>query len=352
MMNGAPGFWWRRGGLVSTLMSPVGKLAGSLTLKRMDQEGGTVPVPVFCIGNPTVGGAGKTPTAIAVLESLKARGASPFALLRGHGGSATSPLHVDPATHGPDLVGDEALVLARHAPTIISGGSDRLAAASLAVSLGASHIIMDDGFQNPTLHKDAAILVVDAGIGVGNGAVLPAGPLRAPLEPQLKKADALLLIGQNGLESGGPGDQVKQAALAAGCVVLHGHIEPDVDILASLKGATLHAFAGIGHPEKFFNTLTRAGLEVSVTRAFPDHHPFRESEIEGLVEQASLARALLVTTQKDMARLLEPRFKVLRERIISLPIRLVLDEPEQMEALIAAAEERAKARMQATPKPA
>ncbi len=348
MMNDAPGFWWRRAGIASTLMSPIGKLAGSFALQRMAQAGGTVPVPVFCIGNPTVGGAGKTPTAIAVLKSLTAKGAKPFALLRGHGGSATGALRVDPAKHGSDLVGDEALLLAHHAPTIISGGSDRLAAARLAVSQGASHIIMDDGFQNPTLQKDAAILVVDAAVGVGNGAVLPAGPLRAPLEPQLKLADAVLLIGEKGLESAGPGDQVKQAALAADCIVFHGHIVPDTDILESLKGSSLHAFAGIGRPEKFFNTLNKAGLHVTQTRAFSDHHAFRDQEVEQLVEEASRARALLVTTQKDLARLSEPRFKVLRERIIALPVYLELDEPQQMDSLLAKAEERAKARMQAT----
>ncbi len=344
MLKTPPGFWWGKPGFASALISPVGALAGSIALRRMAQTGGTVPVPVFCIGNPTVGGAGKTPTAIVVLEYLKAQGAHPFALLRGHGGAATGPLRVDPAKHGPDLVGDESLLLAQHAPTIISGGTDRLAAAQLAVSQGATHIIMDDGFQNPTLQKDASILVIDAAVGVGNGEVMPAGPLRAPLAPQLKLADAVLLIGGHGLETDGPGDQVRQAAVAAGCDILHGHIAPDENIIASFKGATLHAFAGIGRPEKFFNTLREAGMDLRETYPFPDHHPYSVQDIEGIVESAARARALLVTTQKDMARLAERRFHVLRARIIALPVHLMLDDTEQMSKLLDLASQRAAAR--------
>ena len=344
MLKTPPGFWWGKPGLASALISPVSALAGSIALRRMAQTGGTVPVPVFCIGNPTVGGAGKTPTAIVVLEYLKAQGAQPFALLRGHGGTASGPLRVDASKHGPDLVGDEALLLVQHAPTIISGGTDRLAAAQLAVSQGATHLIMDDGFQNPTLQKDVSILVIDAAVGVGNGAVLPAGPLRAPLVPQLKMADAVLLIGKSGLEAGGPGDQVRQAALAAGCDILHGHVSPDENILASLQGAALHAFAGIGRPEKFFNTLRQAGMDVRETDAFADHYPYSVQDIEEMVEKAARARALLVTTQKDMARLAERRFHVLRARIIALPVHLVLDEPEQMTKLLDLASVRAAAR--------
>lgn len=349
MLKTPPGFWWGKPGIASALIGPVGSLAGSFALRRMAQAGGTVPVPVFCIGNPTVGGAGKTPTAIVVLEYLKAQGAHPFALLRGHGGTATAPLRVCPAQNGPDLVGDEALLLAQHAPTIISGGTDRLAAAQLAVSQGATHIIMDDGFQNPTLQKDVSILVIDAAVGVGNGAVLPAGPLRAPLPPQLKLADAVLLIGNNGLEPGGPGDEVRQAALAAGCSVLHGHIAPDENILSSFRGAALHAFAGIGRPDKFFDTLRAAGMDVRETYAFGDHHPYSVQEIEEMVEKAARARALLVTTQKDMARLAEHRFHVLRARIISLPVRLILDEQEQMAKLLDLASQRASARAKGAP---
>lgn len=342
MIGRAPAFWWRRHGLLATLLSPIGALVGAKTLARMAEPGGAVPVPVICVGNPTVGGAGKTPTALALIARLKARGARPFALLRGHGGSAATPLRVDHARHGAREVGDEALLLAHAAPTIVSGG-DRLAGARLAVAEGASHIVMDDGFQNPTLVKDAAVLVIDRAVGIGNGAVLPAGPLRAPLAPQVARADALLLVGSAPSDDTRPA--LAAAAQAAGCALLEGRLEPDAAALALLKGCPLYAFAGIGRPEKFFHMLVDEGLALYAWKAFADHHPFTPAEIRSLSELADARGWTLVTTQKDAARLSGPAFDALRAEISVVPVTLRLaDEDAALDALIARAEERAAAR--------
>lgn len=331
----APAFWWRdRPGLAAALLSPVSAVIGGVALRRLGQAGGTVDVPVICIGNPTVGGAGKTPTAIALIERLKARGARPFALLRGHGGKAKALLRVDPAAHGAADVGDEALLLARHAPTIVAGG-DRLGGARLAVAQGASHVVMDDGFQNPSLNKDSALLVIDAGVGVGNGQVTPSGPLRAPLAPQLAKADAVLVIGD-----GTPGERVAVAAGAAGLPVLRGHLAPEPAAIAALEGMPLIAFAGIGRPEKFFATLEACGLTVVARHAFADHHPYRPEEIARLAADAARRGARLVTTQKDHVRLAPE----VGDGIATLPVRLVLDGTDALDVLIDRAEARAAAR--------
>lgn len=334
----APGFWWLPPGLAAALLSPVGAVLGAVTLARMGGRGETVPVPVLCIGNPTVGGAGKTPTALWFLERLAATGARPFALLRGHGGTATSPLLVDPARHDAGLVGDEALLLAQCAPTIVAGG-DRAGGARLAVASGASHIVMDDGFQNPRLAKDASLLVVDAAVGVGNGAVLPAGPLRAPLRPQIARADAVLLVGE-----GEAGEAVAREAARRGRHVLRARLVPEPSAVTALRGRPLHAFAGIGRPDKFFSTLEREGLDLRARAAFPDHHPFRRPEIESLLRDAVRAGATLVTTTKDMARLGTPELQDLREGIAVLSVTLAPEDPAALEELLRRAEERARAR--------
>lgn len=335
-----PGFWWRPPGLAAALLSPVAAMVGAVTLRRMARRGEEVPVPVLCIGNPTVGGAGKTPTALWCLDRLAAAGARPFALLRGHGGAARGPLRVDPDRHDADAVGDEALLLARHAPTIVAGG-DRAGGARLAVALGASHIVMDDGFQNPSLAKDASLLVVDAAAGAGNGAVLPAGPLRAPLAPQVARADAVLLVGD-----GAAGDEVAQVARRLGRPVLHARLAPAPEAVAALRGRRLHAFAGIGRPEKFFATLEREGLDLAARTAFADHHRFTQAEMEALRRDAERAGATLVTTEKDMARLGTAELKALAAGIAVLPVMLAPDAPDAFDALLRRAEAHASARVE------
>ena len=231
----------------------------------------------ICVGNLTLGGAGKTPAAIAVAKILDAAGRRPMVLSRGYGGELAGPVAVDPARHGSADVGDEPLLLARFSPTIVS--RDRAAGADAARAAGAGSIVMDDGFQSPGLRKNRSILVVDGRRGIGNGMVFPAGPLRAPLRAQLRRADALLVVG-----AGAAGEAV--AVRAQGLPVFHGWLEPDAKALAALTQRPVLAFAGIGDPGKFFATLRDAGIEIAAEVAFPDHHRYRRSEARELIERA------------------------------------------------------------------
>lgn len=312
--------FWRSNGLFARLLTPAAAVYGAVADMRMYREGRHATVPVLCVGSATVGGAGKTPTAIAVAQILKAAGRVPFVLSRGYGGMAAKPTLVDPAVHGADDVGDEPLLLARFVPTMVS--RDRVAGAMAACSLGADVVVMDDGFQNPGLHKNRSILAVDGRRGIGNRLVFPAGPLRAPLESQLRRANAVLIIG-----AGAPGQAIADAAHARDLAVFHGRLEPDADALAGLKGRPLLAFAGIGDPDKFFATLGAAGLDVRAHVPFPDHHRYRRAEASDLIARAERQRLVLVTTEKDMARLAkQDDLAALAGVARPFPVRLVVDE--------------------------
>jgi tetraacyldisaccharide 4'-kinase len=317
----APDFWWRRERTpVASLLAPLGALAGAYASARLKREGRSVGIPVICVGNPTVGGSGKTPTAIHLAHRLAGLGRRAVFLTRGYGGTLRGPAVVDPNRHSSAEVGDEPLLLARAAPVIV--GRDRVVAALGAERLGAEALVMDDGFQNPALAKSLSILVVDAGVGVGNGLCLPAGPLRAPLAPQFARADALLLVGE-----GAPGDEVGAAAKAAGLPVLHGRLAPEAGAVARLIGRRLYAFAGIGRPAKFFETLDAVGIRPAKKRAFPDHHVFTEGEVDTLLREADAGDYTLVTTEKDAARLSgSAAGRTLLRAAEVLPVRLVPDE--------------------------
>ncbi|HEY6834234.1 MAG TPA: tetraacyldisaccharide 4'-kinase [Pseudolabrys sp.] len=319
-----PAFWWRKAGLLSGLLAPLGPAYGAIASKRMAGAGARAGVPVICVGNFTLGGAGKTPTVIALAAMLREVGERPFCLSRGYGGRVTGPKLVD--AHGDSAadVGDEALLLARAAPTIVS--RDRVAGARAAAAQGASVVIMDDGLQNASLAKDFTLAVVDGRRGIGNGCVFPAGPLRAPLETQLTRTDALLVIG----DEGGASDVVKRAA-GRGLPIFHGRLVPDVGAVVDLKARKVFAFAGIGDPEKFFATAEAAGLAVAQHRAFPDHHRFTEEEAAKLIMDAEDGGLALLTTEKDRARMSgDPLLAALAEHSHVLPVRL---EAREMEAL-------------------
>jgi len=292
----APRFWWVRPGLAATLLAPLSAIYGSVAARRLARPGTRIGIPVICVGNPTVGGAGKTPTAIAIGRQLIADGERPMFLTRGYGGRLAGPAMVQ-ASHGAADVGDEPLLLARIAPTVVA--RDRVAGARLAEQQGASIVVMDDGFQNPSLRKDLSILVVDAR-GIGNGRVIPAGPLRAPLARQLDRAGAMLLV------RGGAAD-IESAARARGLPVFHGTLEPRPDAVASLRTGKVLAFAGIGDPEKFFATLGAAGIEAPIQRGFGDHHRYTAGEAAALIATAERNDLVLLTTEKDLARLLGTR---------------------------------------------
>jgi tetraacyldisaccharide 4'-kinase len=338
-MRTAPRFWWRsRRGIAALALWPLARLWGSLAAWKMNRPPRLrPPVPVICVGNFVVGGAGKTPTAQAFARMARSRGLRPGFLTRGYGGGAKGPLLVDPAAHGPDRVGDEALLLAAVAPTIVA--RDRVAGAKALIEAGVDLIIMDDGFQNPSLAKDLSVVAVDAAVGIGNGLVTPAGPLRAPLAPQLRRADALIVIGEG--EAAEP--LIRTAARAARPIV-HARLKPLK--VREWRKEPLFAFAGIGRPEKFFATLSEIRAPVAKTMSFPDHYRYTEADAERLLAHAAAADLRLVTTEKDMARLSGGTGALarLRETAAALPVLLEFENPPAIAELIGEAVERAATR--------
>ena len=311
------------------LLQPAGSLYGWIVSRRWRR----IPrfrasVPVICIGNLTAGGAGKTPLAITVAGLLRGSGETPAFLSRGYGGSVSSPRLVDATTNSAAAVGDEPLLLARHAPTVVS--PDRVAGAKAAIAAGASVIVMDDGFQNPSLKKDLAIVAIDGGMGIGNGRVLPAGPLRAPLAVQAEHADAFVIVGDLQPQSD-LGDRIR----SFGKPVLSAKLTPSGDT-GWLMEQPIVAFAGIGRPEKFFATLTSNGATLADQIAFPDHYRWREADAETLLKTAQVHKARLVTTEKDWVRI-ENRtgpLADLRAASQTLPVDMSFDDPNALAMLI------------------
>jgi len=322
-----PAFWWRPGS--GTLLSPLGGIYGIAAALRMRSKGRLAGVPVICLGNFTVGGAGKTPAALAVGRLLLAAHERLFFLSRGYGGRLAGPVRVDPAVHTAAAVGDEPLLLARLAPTIVA--RDRVAGADAARRAGASVIVMDDGFQNPALAKDLAILLVDGRRGLGNGRVIPAGPLRAPLRTQIAHASAIVLVGPfDG------GKAIMERARRHDVAIFHARLEPDRDTVAALRGRKVLAFAGIGDPEKFFATLTEAGIAAAERVSFADHHRYTAADARALLARADADNLMLLTTEKDLVRLAGKRRRVaaLAARTNPLPVRLVIEEADAFRAMI------------------
>lgn len=311
----APAFWQHSGSrLPAWLLAPFGWLYGKITLNRMAKPGWRAPVPVISIGNFTAGGAGKTPTAIAVVTALKARGETPFVITRGYGGHELGPLRVDITRHSAADVGDEPLLLARHAPTIVA--RDRAAGAHLAIEQGATCLVLDDALQNPALMKDFSLAVIDGGSGFGNGFCVPAGPLRAPVSGQLGHVDAVLVIGE---------DRTATGLHTREKPAFRTDFLPDQETVEALSGRRLLAFCGIGRPEKFRETLIAAGLDVETFWPFPDHHPFSEKDAEALIGTAETFNTTLVTTEKDHTRLSGGRnLDRLGEYATPLPVSLPL----------------------------
>lgn len=324
----APGFWSRpraAPGGAARLLAPLSAVWAAAARWRIARPGIRPGVPVICVGNLTAGGAGKTPTVMALIARLAARGVGVAVVSRGHGGSLPGPVRVDPRVHLAAEVGDEPLMLAALAPVFI--GRDRAAAARAAVAGGAQAILLDDGFQNPALAKDLSLVVVDAGFGFGNGRVMPAGPLREPLAAGLARADIVLAIG-----SGAERAALREAWPELGALpVEEGELRP---LATGMPWAGLRvlAFAGIGRPGKFFATLRALGAEVVGTRAFGDHAPYPPQILARLVADAARAGAQLVTTEKDAARL--PR-EMLRQ-VLVLPVRLEVADWAGLDARLAA----------------
>ena len=292
----------------------------------MTRPGLRAGLPVLCVGNFTHGGTGKTPAVIWLATMLQEAGERPFCLSRGYGGSLAGPRQVDAHSDGAAQVGDEALLLARVAPTVVA--RDRVAGAQAARAAGASVIVMDDGLQNAALAKDFTLAVVDGRRGLGNARVFPAGPLRAPLAVQLKRTDALLLVG----DGAGAGDI---GAAAPGLPVFHGRLQPDPRTNVELKARKVLAFAGIGDPDKFFTTATEAGIAVAERKPFPDHHRFTAEEAAELIMQAEHSGLALLTTEKDRARMAgEPLLEALAARAHVLPVTLQVQEADELRRMV------------------
>src|SRR5262249_35122319 len=289
-----PSFWWGEASLASAMLAPLAAIYGAVARARFRGRGRLAAAAVVCIANSTGGGAGKTPRALAVAGMLAGAGEQPVFLSRGYGGTLAGPVLVDPTRHRAQDVGDEPLLLARTAPTIVA--RDRVKGAGIAA--GASAIVMDDGFHNPSLAKDFSVLVVDARRGIGNGRVIPAGPLRAPLDAQLARAHALVVVGP---ATGG--SAITEIARDRDIPVFRASLQADSAFIAGLAGHRLLAFAGIGDPQKFFATLAEAGAALAATRSFADHHRYTRREAAALCEEADRKGLTLVTTEKDLARL-------------------------------------------------
>ena len=324
----APDFWQAgQSSALPALLSPLSALYGTGSrLRRAFTTPAHAGVPVLCVGNLVAGGAGKTPTALAVAARLAKGGRSIHFLTRGYGGRLPGPLLVDPSKHSVAEVGDEALLLATAASTWLA--RDRVAGARAAVEAGADIIVMDDGFQNPSLHQDIALLVIDAGYGIGNGRLLPAGPLREPPAHALERASALVHIADPG--AGVPGSPPGMGSNLANVPLLYAHLTP-APASEGLAGSTVVAFAGIGRPEKFFATLEAIGCKLVAAHPFADHHTFSPDEIMTLVEEAAALDARLVTTAKDAVRL-PPEA---RSMVEVLHVTLEFADPEALGRVLA-----------------
>lgn len=323
-----PAFWWRKPGLASALLAPLAALYGAVAAQRMVRTGARADVPVICVGNFTLGGTGKTPAAIALAQMLSEAGERVFCLSRGYGGSAAGPKLVDLHADRAAEVGDEALLLARAAPTVVA--RDRVAGAIFAKAQGARVVVMDDGLQNASLAKDFTLAAIDARRGIGNACLFPAGPLRAPLAAQLAHCNALLVVGD-----GDAADDVAAMAATRGLPVLHGRLVPDAAAAEALKVRRVLAFAGIGDPEKFFATVRAAGIEVVQTAAFADHHRFTAEEAAELIMDAEHAGLALLTTEKDHARMAgDALLDALAARAHVLPVTMAVKEKDELRKLV------------------
>ncbi len=249
-------------------------------------------VPILCIGNINAGGTGKTPSALALMDTIRkfSIAQNPFFMSRGYGGGEYGPLFVDPEKHTAWNTGDEPIILAGAAPTIVSG--NRAQGILFAMHRRADMILMDDGLQNPHIKKDIKFVVINGDMGFGNGKMLPAGPLREPLKRGLKKADAFILIGED--------KRNVRALLPADKPLFTATLHPRDHVHVNRRYV---AFAGIGYPEKFYNFLRAHNAEIVETVDFPDHYPYTEEDIQTLNFKAINHAAELITTEKDFIRL-------------------------------------------------
>lgn len=335
----APEFWNIRSGagaapLTRMMLEPLSWLyqAGA-NAKAMVSSGYRAEAGVICVGNLTLGGTGKTPMVIALMQRLREKGVDAHALTRGYGGSKSGPLLIDTDKHNFRAVGDESLLLARAGPTWVS--RSKAAGAKHASRAGAQVIVMDDGFQNPTIEKDFSFVLIDGVVGLGNGRVFPAGPLRESVRSAAKRADAIVVVGDDA-----EADQQRKSAWRA-------RLPDDIPIIRArltpggpIPGGPVFAFAGIGRPQKFFDALNAAGADLKATATFPDHHRYTRNDLNSLRESARRHNALLLTTEKDHVRLPAE----MRRLIHAWPVTMRFEDEAKLDALLEKAMDRSARR--------
>jgi tetraacyldisaccharide 4'-kinase len=337
MISNAPPFWWRKPGWQAYALKPASWVYGWIAGKRMRRDyRPSVDVPVICVGNFTVGGAGKTPTAIAIAQAAIAKGLRPGFLSRGYGGTLDVTTLVEEHHRAKD-VGDEPLLLNRYAMTVIS--RRRVEGAHRLVEAGANLIIMDDGFQSARLTVDYTLVVIDSVRGIGNGFIIPAGPVRAPISEQMRQLSAILKVGD-----GTAADQLVRTAARAGKTIYVAGIQPTMP--DGLTGTPVIAYAGIADPDKFYRTVESLGANIMERRSFSDHHTFEDDEIADLLDTAAKRQHSLVTTAKDVARLkgASGRAEELWRRSYVIEIEMVFDDPHTASDIIDAAVENCRNR--------
>ena len=307
--------FWQTDNLTSKLLSPLGELYALATKLRIKlKKSQKVSIPVICIGNLTAGGTGKTPTAISLAQILQNSGLKPNFISRGYHGELQN-LQVNPSTHTPQQVGDEPLLLAQIAPTFIN--ANRYQGALMAQNNQADCILMDDGFQNPSLYKDLSLIVIDGHTGFGNNKCIPAGPLREHIKDGLQRAQAALIIG----------DDAHNLSQSLPIPCFKGTIKAEKPTISTNR---VIAFAGIGRPQKFYNTLQELSLEIVDTIDFPDHHYYSEAELQQILEKAKKNKAQAITTSKDFVKIPDS----LKNQFSVLNIGIQWENPSQLQNFI------------------
>ena len=283
---------WREKTLLARLLYPVGLAfyaVQGLNFLRRGFNPYRASVPVISIGNITAGGSGKTPVALNLARFLSQQGETVALISHGYGGTSEKPILVTPEVD-PRLVGDEAIEMAQaYAAAQVWSGGERENCCRAAEAAGATVLILDDAFSNPSIVRDLDLLVVDSLFGFGNGWPLPAGPMREPMSAQHRAAAAVVL------QQGSQNKRIEALTIPQVLV----HVEAD----ANLPNRPVVAFCGLGLPDKFYAHLRAQGLRLAKTMNFPDHHGYDEKDLALLQKLAKEHNAVLVTTAKDAVKL-------------------------------------------------